>query len=31
MTDHANRDVFTHAKLRRDFESKWGHAEFIRT
>ena len=32
MTNHANGKVFTHAKLRRDFESKWGQkGEFIRT
>jgi hypothetical protein len=32
MTAHANGKVFTHARLRRDFESKWGqNGEFIRT
>ena len=31
MTDHRKREVFTHAKFKRDYEAKWGpNGEFTR-
>jgi hypothetical protein len=31
MNDHRNREVFTHAKFKQDYEAKWGpNGEFTR-